>query len=243
MKKTKWAGFLGILAAVLFLLLSFSVAAPRAEALVLTLSDQELATQFSINFGSANLTITDLVGPGVEFSLTNIGLYYGSYKVGLSDNYPVSPLAGGTGSHNADFTAYSSYSLLFHNTGSTDVSVGLFMNTGFTGTSGQPGADTFWGGPWVTVSAGQTVRAGLDFSYAETWGAGDDPVESWRYTDGTWNSIFRLEQVTNIGFQLIPASGTEAKIEVSAAPVPLPGALWLFGSGLAGLWGWRRRFS
>ncbi|MDY6950390.1 MAG: hypothetical protein SWE60_02680 [Thermodesulfobacteriota bacterium] len=206
-----------------------------AEGSLLSLSDEELATQFAVDFGSANLVTTDLSGLGVEFYATNVQRYFGAKKVGISDKYEVSPLAGGTGAHNADFTDYDSYALNFKNTGSSAAQVSLYMNTGFTGASGHSDADTFWGGPWVTIPVGATVRANLDFGNAETWNAEDDPVEAWRYADGTWNDIFRLDEVTNIGFQLIPADGTEARLVVST--VPIPTSLSLLASGLIGLVG------
>ena len=197
---------------VVLVLICFS--AP-AKAAVLTLSDAELATQFASDFGSGTCQTNDPPGLGVEFYAWGI-----TDKLAVSDKYPVSPLAGGTGPHNADFTAFSSYSLLFTNTGSTPVDASLYMNTGFTGTSGHPQADTFWGGTWITVPVASTVRAWLDFGHAETWNAWDDPVPEWRYSNGTWNPIFRLNEVTNIGFQFVPESGNEVRLVVSATPVP-----------------------
>jgi len=213
-----------------------------ADANVLTLSDEELSSHFIIKFGSASLlTITDVSGLGVEFSATDINLYESAYKLGVSDEYPVSDLAGGTGLHDANFTEYDSYEMFFENIGTTEVNVSLFMNTGFTGTSGISYADTFWGGSWVTISPDETQMATLDFNSAETWGAEDELDEAWQYTNGTWNPIFRLDQVTNIGFQVIPASGTSADLIVSA--VPIPSALLLFSSGILGLLSFRKKIS
>ncbi|MEW6265563.1 MAG: VPLPA-CTERM sorting domain-containing protein [Thermodesulfobacteriota bacterium] len=36
---------------------------------------------------------------------------------------------------------------------------------------------------------------------------------------------------------------SEATVTLSAAPVPIPGAIWLLGSGLVGLIGWKRRLT
>ena len=54
--------------------------------------------------------------------------------------------------------------------------------------------------------------------------------------NGNTNSMFASGSVTNpTGFTIATASGTFSK-------TPIPGAIWLLGSGLVGLFGMRRRF-
>jgi hypothetical protein len=178
----------------------------------LTLSDAELMlSEFAWEFdpGSSLTGKTDVLGPGVRFDLAGLG------KAGVGDNFPVNALAGGTGAHNGDFTAYSKYSMLFVNLGSDPVSVALFMNTGWTDPPRDGTYDTFWSSGWVYVGAGQCAIVALDFSSCgEVWNAGDDPVPEWRHPDGSGGWLVRrLDQVSNIGF--IVMGGSSASVLVS----------------------------
>ena len=211
----------------------------QAYSSVLTLSDQEIFENFAPDFPdpfSGAYEITDSSGPGVQFEVDGI-----TDKIGFSDSYEVSSLAGGTGSHNAVFTEYQNYELLVSNQGSAAISASLYMNTGFTGSCGNNAWDTFWGGSWVSIKAGETKKLELLFSSAETYNAEDDTNTDWQYTDGSWNPIHRLHQVTNIGFQVSPQSGTAADITVSAVPLPSAGILLMFG--LMPLFSLRKRYS
>jgi hypothetical protein len=214
----------------------FLLAPLNTEARILTLSDEELATQFSVDFGSGTSTITDTSGPGVNFSVSSISIDGSQYKIAFSDQYEVSSLAGGTGTHNADFTAYSSYMMNFTNSGDSPIDLSLYMNTGFTSSDWK--YDTFWGGQWVKVSSGATVTATLDFSNAEAWNIEDDP-EYTGYINGSKYPILRLDEVTNIGFQIV--SPNDGPVEIVASAVPIPTSVLLLGSGMLGLIAMRRR--
>ena len=48
---------------------------------------------------------------------------------------------------------------------------------------------------------------------------------------------------TGTYFSYLPNMGTGFRVYGDAAPVPVPGAVWLMGSGLVGLIGLRRKFS
>ncbi len=42
----------------------------------------------------------------------------------------------------------------------------------------------------------------LDFSAAICWNAGDDPNPAWRFANGETHPVFRLDEVSNIGFEV-----------------------------------------
>jgi hypothetical protein len=202
-------------AAFLILLLSLSIltmlAVRVAEAApYVTLSDVELGTQFSKAYGPSGSTviITDKLGTGVEFNFTNLDT---SQATGASDNYDVSPLAGGdldALNYYGNFSRYTHYRLEFKNQGATAVDVNLFMNTGYTGPPfNDPTRDTFWKCSSVTVGVGETKAVTLDFSAAICWNAGDDPNPSWKYGNGETHPVHRLDEVTNIGFEVLGSDG------------------------------------
>lgn len=64
-----------------------------ASATVLTLSDDELSTEFAKVWGPGTVTaITDISGEGVQFDFTGLNTSSGT---GVSDDFPVSQKAGG----------------------------------------------------------------------------------------------------------------------------------------------------
>jgi hypothetical protein len=184
-----------------------------AADLNMTLSDYELATKFVEKWGPATVQIADISGVGVRFNftgLTNPG------ATAMGDGYPVDALAGGAldvVGQNGNFSNYTHFRLQFKNVGTSDVNVGLFMNTGFTDPPyGQAANDTFWQGDWTFVGAGQTVTATLDFSSAICYNAYDDPIVAWQHPDPTSGVVVRrLDEVTKIGFQIL---GTGAGLVV-----------------------------
>ena len=188
----------------------------------LTLSDTEMYNEFAWSYGPGSLTgKTDVAGPGVKFDFTGLSPSSGTM---VSDNSPVSSSAGGAihYGHYSDFTGHSYYSMLFINAGSSSIVVNLFMNTGYT-SSGDWGTrdwhyDAFWGSNWVTIGPHESQIVTLDFSNAEGYNLQDDPDPAYStppYYNGGHYAIYRLNEVTNIGFQVqgsgagsVIASGT-----------------------------------
>ena len=172
----------------------------------LSLPDAELIhAEFYKQWGLGTLTLkTDVAGPGVQFDFTGLDPSSGT---GVGDNFVVNALAGGTGTHNADFTVYTRYSMNFTNVGTDPVQVCLYMNTGFT--SSVPSQDTYWESQTVTLDADESAIVTLDFSSCyKIWNAEDDPVPEWQHPNGTggW-PVRRLDQVSNIGFQVLSGGG------------------------------------
>jgi len=188
---------------------------PVRAAGTLTLSDTELYNEFGWKFdpGSSLTGKTDVPGPGVQFNLAGLG------KAGICDDWEVSSSAGGSldsYGHYSDFGGFDEFSMLVVNVGSGSIEVDLFMNTGFT-VSGAWGTrdwhwDTFWKGTPVTLGAGESAILTLDFSSSyQAWNIADDPVYT-GHTDGEQGTaIFRLNEVTCIGFEVV-GSGSASVI-------------------------------
>jgi hypothetical protein len=215
---------------VLLAILAFSAIAVVPIKLVeapsgtLTLSDAELMLpnvppptvdgfyQEWADGGGAFAGKVDVAGPGVRFDFTGLG------KVGMGDKFVVSALAGGTGHDNGDFTRFSRYSLLFNNLGPDPINAHLFMNTGWSPHPWEAN-DTFWASDWVYVGVGQSVVLTLDFSSCgQVYNAMDDPVFEWQHPDGSggW-SVRRLDQFSNIGFEVLGSSSATVSVIVSGA--------------------------
>jgi len=211
MKKKLSAMLLNVIIVASLLL---TIQAVKAAEVTLTLSDDELNTQFAKKWGPGTVTAkVDIPGPGVRFDFSGLG----SSGTGVCDDYPVSPLAGGDPDNiggYGDFRKYTQYRLVFTNLGPNPVSVNIDMNTGWTNLD--PTRDTYWGNSWTYLNVGESKVVTLDFSCAgEVWNAQDDPVPEWRYPGGTSGVIVRrLSEVSRIGFQII-GSG-DASIVVSA---------------------------
>jgi hypothetical protein len=184
---------------VLFLSIPMLIERTRAAGTTVSLPDAELYTEFNEGWGDA-FTVTDIAGIGVQFNYTGLA------KGAKCDGYELSPLAGGSGTHYADFTAYTQYSLIFKNIGTTAVDVDLFMNTGFTGSD--PKRDAYWECDWVTLSPEETKTVTLNFSAAKIYDGGDIDPDYGHIPDGTVMPIYRLDEVTKIGFQVAYWSGT-----------------------------------
>jgi hypothetical protein len=181
-----------------------------------TIQDAEITTQMSdLHWGTAkNVVVTDIAGPGVRVTF-DPNVDGTQDKLALGDDFPVSPLAGGAlaKGHNGDFTGYTAYKMTFTNNGAQTATVCLFMNTGYTNGGANPELDTFWQGNWIDVPPVGSATAILDFSSAAVYNSGDDPVYP-HYTDGTPGiAIWRLDEVSKIGFQIL--SDHSANVVVS----------------------------
>jgi hypothetical protein len=91
------------------------------------------------------------------------------------------------------------------------------------------GPGTYWLALEVTTSAGRG-GTGLDLpTTGISTSTGTAPAQAFAYGAGTGAEF--------------TASNTGFGVQMAASPVPLPGAVWLLGSGLAGLGALRRRRS
>ncbi len=66
------------------------------------------------------------------------------------------------------------------------------------------------------------------------------------YTTDLTNLVQQLpgdKQLDSMSAWAVRSGDVTASVPASPSPVPVPGALWLFGSGLIGLFGWKRRGS
>ncbi|OQX53282.1 MAG: hypothetical protein B5M53_07165 [Candidatus Cloacimonas sp. 4484_209] len=216
----------------LLVILSAIMLVNIAGATTLSLSDDELSTEFAHEWGPGSVTITDTSGPGVTFSFSGLSTSSGTI---VGDDFPVSQKAGGAYKDYdsgfatyGDFTGYSKYSLKFTNTGDCPLVINLKMNTGWTNSPwGTPARDTFWQNTWTSIGPGETKIVTLDFSSAEVYNAADDPNPDWRHPDGTTGvQVRRLDEVSDIGIQVLSGSDNcdcgELKVEKVEEEIPAP---------------------
>jgi len=202
----------------MILLLSLSILAVLQIGIVradtnVNLSDAELLTKFNEGWGPAYLTLVRTLEPGGGVRFTYTGLT--TSGTATCDGYELDPEAGGAGPHNADFTAKTHYRLLFKNVGTTTVTVDLFMNTGFTGSDSR--RDTWWEDEWIDINAGESKILTLDFSSAKVDNAADDPDYT-HYATGTIGvAMWRLDEVTKIGFQVCGSGNAELVVSAVGA--------------------------
>jgi len=186
----------------------------------LKLTDAYLIT-FTREFGQASLdSKLDLAKKGVGFAVSSLG----PKKIGMSNKFVVptglDANSGCTGPFNGDCSAFKKLELEFKNLGPTDVDVQLFMNTGLT----DPGfasclaadakCDVYWQNTWTTVPAGKKKKVKLDFSNAEAFNCDgldvDGCADLGTGYGGTGLSILRLDEVTDIGFQIADWTGNSS---------------------------------
>ena len=185
----------------------------------INLPDAELKNDFNSGWGPGTIVQTLESPSGVRFTYTLLDASTGTAKRdefwGLANSvgppWGICQLAGGAlnpedGQYD-DFTAYTYYRLLFKNVGTTDLSVDLFMNTGYSGSV--PAKDTWYESGYTEIKAGETRILTLDFSSAKVDNAMDDPDYT-HYPTGTLGvTMVRLNEVTGIGFQVIKKSGDD----------------------------------
>jgi len=129
-----------------------------------------------------------------------------------------------------DLSGYDGYALTFTNVNNQSWYVNLYMNTGWTD-SPYNETDNFYQNGWYELAVGESVTLYIDFDAL---------------------GVENQNHVTNIGFQIAfnggEIEGTEPvlyqgdKYHMEVSTVPIPGAVWLLGSGLAGLVGLRRKY-
>jgi hypothetical protein len=91
------------------------------------------------------------------------------------------------------------------------------------------GPGTYWVALEITSSAGRN-GTGIDLATTGiSTSSGTAPAQAFAYYGSSTNSLFTTSNAPGIALQ------------IEATPVPLPGAIWLLGSGLAGLGALRRR--
>lgn len=178
----------------------------------LTLSDDELGTEFAYEYGPGTVTITDITGPGVQFDFTGLDPSSGTL---VGDDFPVSAKAGGasktygstsTFTTNGDFSMYRSYRLKFTNKDIVDCNVNVAINTGWTIPPPEYAAmwrDTYWQNGWTALAVGETKVVTLYFCSAEVYNAGDEQ-DFGVYADGTTDvCMWRTDEVSDIKFQVL----------------------------------------
>jgi len=140
---------------------------------------------------------------------------------------------GSVASHGSgDFSIFDGYSVWFSNVGQTDVTVSLFVNTGFTGPSGVPSSDwtndTFWQSNWQAISPGESLVLRLDFDHARPFNISDNKDPHTHGTDGQWAAIntYDRTEISAIGFEIL--GNGQATILVGPSTIPEPSTLLLF---------------
>jgi hypothetical protein len=207
------------LATIFFLAMTaFALLCPTAFAATATFSyDYLMSAEFVYEWGSGDVCKFDETD-AVKFNLSAPSGDLGA-GTGVGDNYPLSELSGGAFISDAygygDFSDYDFLAVRFKNNYASDpIWITLFMNTGLS----HP--DTYSQSGW---------------SY---FGGNEEKVIQWDIS-----GIKHTDEVSNLGFQVADFSLNPANCaSVTVSAVPIPAALWLFGSGLLGLAGFRKRF-
>ena len=204
---------------------------------VLLPDDEYLGADFTKRYGpGVVVSRVDVSGLGVQFTFSGIG----SGGTGVSDNFPVNDVGQILPSHgNGDFSNFDGYRTRFTNRAMGDVNISLYLNTGFTGPSGNPSNDstndTFWQSPWVTIAPGASQLILLDFGAAVPYNISDNKLPHTQGTNGVVTAInaYDRTEVSNIGFQVADFNGDLAgQSIVIDINVPEPSAISLVGNGL-----------
>lgn len=234
--------------------------APCALGTPYTLPDAELLSAQFIQlagFSTSSSTLdgkADVPGPGVAFLVTLAGADDG--KIGIGDPWPADPAAGfgwdPVLSHFTSLNGYDRYQMTVtyaDGPAGSDIDVGLFLNTGLTGPSGFPSSDltndTFWAGPWETLSLGESTSLSLIFAAAEAYNITDNKVPhtggGLGLADGFLYAINTRDrfEISNIGLQIADFDGDVLGSQITLLlNIPEPTTLTLLALGGLGL---RRR--
>lgn len=195
---------------------------------------QLLSSEFSsIAWGPAAVVRSDAPGDAVDFAFTGLT----TSSTALKDNYPVATVYGQQiPSHgNGDFSGFSGYALNVQNLDAQSVNVSVFINTGFTGLSGNPSNnpanDTFWQSSWSEILPGQNYSLQLSFNNAIPWNIADNPSPHTQGSNGVATSInsFDRTEVSAIGFQIYASDNSAATIRLG--PIPEPTTIGLLALG------------
>jgi hypothetical protein len=185
-----------------------------------------LGSEFgSVSWGTAVVYRTDAMDEAVLFTFSGLS---GS-STGIKDDYPVDTIYGqNLPSHgNGDFSNFDSYVLRITNIDANSISCSLFINTGFTGPSGNPpnnlNNDTFWQSPWTEILEGQTRVLRLDFDNAIPWNISDNPEPHTQGANGqlTAINVYDRTEVSAIGFQILGEGNPEAALLIAPAQEPI----------------------
>ena len=211
--------------------LSMLICSPLQATLDFTISEEVLlSSEFAYpSWGPGNVSRTDVDGEAVQFTFTCLS----NSGTGLKDDYPVQDYGQTLPSHGSgDFSIFDGYALWFRNAGQTNVTVSLFVNTGFTGPSGVPSSDwtndTFWQSNWQAISPGESLVLRLDFDHARPFNISDNKDPHTHGTDGQWAAIntYDRTEISAIGFEIL--GNGQATILVGPSTIPEPSTLLLF---------------
>lgn len=212
-------------------------------------------------WGNSTVSVTDAPGTGVWFDINLPDT--GDGKTGTKDDWPIHPDAGlgydagyepgdpsdphASPHDNVDISAWDGIAmratLVSGPPGEFDLH--LFMNTGLTGPSGYPASDptndTFWAGPWVSLTVGESKPITLDFDAAEAWNIADNKSphtggDLGLANGGTYaiNARDRRE-VTSLGIEFADFDGdlSGGTVRLRLEPIPEPTSLLLLAGAAA----------
>ena len=184
-----------------------------------------LSSEFSATSWGGTVKRVDALNDTVLFVFSGLS----TSSTGVKDNYPVDTVYSQVlPSHgNGDFSNFDGYILRIKNLDANEVWCSLFINTGFTGPSGNPSNDprndTFWQSEWMQILPEQTRTLWLQFDSAIPWNIADNPSPHTQGTDGKVTAInsYDRTEISAIGFQIYVQDNPEAAILVAPAQWPI----------------------
>lgn len=203
------------LATVFFLTMTaFALLCPTAFAATATFSsDYLMSDDFVYEWGPGTDVCKFDLTNAVKFTVSAPSEDLGS-GTGVGDNYPLSALSGG-----AFISATHGYG---------DFSDYDTLAVRFKNNFADPISITLF----MNVNWNNYVQSGWT-----SFDGGEEKTLSWDIS-----SLSGTNQLGNLGFQVADFSEEPANCaSVTVSAVPIPAALWLFGSGLLGLAGFRNR--